>query len=605
MNRRLIICIAILCSVVSNIHAQDDAGYTERVNQYVAKYKGLAMEEQKRCGMPAAVILAQAILETEAGSSELVKGANNHFGIKCKTGWKGETFTHTDDKEDECFRKYKTVLESYKDHSDYLKNTPRYASLFKLSVTDYAAWAIGLKQCGYATNPIYAQKLIGFIEDYHLQEYTYAVLNSKSNSYSELIAQDEKERKDTLRPKIPVSTPIDTFAFKKIKKAKDTMLIAKVADSATQKMASFVKKDSTYSRAITNIPVNQTIVKQADTVAVIKDTVSKTILTKTDTGGQVPANINATAAANSLKGTDSVKKNSVSKTLTMHGLKAFYAHKGDMLLEAAVKYNIRYAKLLEINDLPDAPLEKDMYIYLEKKPTEGTHPSHIVQSGETLQEISQIECIQLKRLMAYNDLEPGDMPAVGAKLFLKQVALKKPPLVNANAPHKNISVSADTVNKAQTKIPDNYITKPATEETPLPVSPAAPVAMAAPASGNGADDTIKAPGSLSESQQDKLTQLKSKLDKVVYSADTLAPVEAMQAAQMQQGNTETPQAAQPEQARVIKIVSDSANYYTVKDGDTIYNIAHRFNITMRQLNSWNNLDPDSGIKKGMKLKVKE
>ncbi|MEX1202231.1 MAG: glucosaminidase domain-containing protein, partial [Ferruginibacter sp.] len=134
-------------------------------------YKGAAIAQMKRLGVPASIILAQGILETEAGNSDLVKKSNNHFGIKCKSSWTGESVRHTDDAPNECFRKYQSAMESYQDHSDYLYNSPRYASLFKLTSTDYKGWAYGLKKAGYATNPRYPQILISNIEKYNLQQY--------------------------------------------------------------------------------------------------------------------------------------------------------------------------------------------------------------------------------------------------------------------------------------------------------------------------------------------------------------------------------------------------------------------------------------------------
>lgn len=139
--------------------------------EYIAMYKDAAIAEMQRVGIPASVTLAQGILETESGNSDLVKKSNNHFGIKCKSTWKGESVTHTDDAPDECFRKYPTALDSYKDHSDYLRNTPRYADLFKLAPGDYKGWAYGLRKAGYATNPKYPQIVISNIEKYNLQQY--------------------------------------------------------------------------------------------------------------------------------------------------------------------------------------------------------------------------------------------------------------------------------------------------------------------------------------------------------------------------------------------------------------------------------------------------
>ncbi len=144
------------------------------VEEYVQTYKEAAIAQMKRLGVPASIILAQGILETESGNSDLVKQSNNHFGIKCKSNWTGMSVSHTDDAPNECFRKYATADESYRDHSDYLFNTPRYASLFELSPTDYKGWAYGLKKAGYATNPRYPQILISNIERYNLQQFNAA-----------------------------------------------------------------------------------------------------------------------------------------------------------------------------------------------------------------------------------------------------------------------------------------------------------------------------------------------------------------------------------------------------------------------------------------------
>jgi LysM repeat protein len=142
--------------------------------QYIATYKDLAIREMKRMGVPAAITLAQGILETESGNSDLVKKSNNHFGIKCKTNWTGESVTHDDDAAGECFRLYKTAEDSYRDHSNFLRGNTRYSNLFRLDVKDYKGWAYGLKKDGYATNPGYPQILIRHIEQYNLQQYTLA-----------------------------------------------------------------------------------------------------------------------------------------------------------------------------------------------------------------------------------------------------------------------------------------------------------------------------------------------------------------------------------------------------------------------------------------------
>jgi Mannosyl-glycoprotein endo-beta-N-acetylglucosaminidase/LysM domain len=139
---------------------------------YVNTYKALAMAEMQRSGVPAAITLAQGLHETEAGTSDLVKSSNNHFGIKCREDWKGEVVYHDDDRRGECFRSYATAADSYRDHSDFLRLSSRYAFLFTLDPADYEGWAYGLKKAGYATNIRYSQILIKLVKEYNLQQYT-------------------------------------------------------------------------------------------------------------------------------------------------------------------------------------------------------------------------------------------------------------------------------------------------------------------------------------------------------------------------------------------------------------------------------------------------
>lgn len=135
--------------------------------EFIRKYKHIAVKEMERTGIPASITLAQGILESGCGLSELAQNANNHFGIKCHD-WEGATYHMDDDEEDECFRKYKNPEQSWIDHSAFLTGRPRYAALFDLPTTDYKAWARGLKAAGYATNPKYADLLIKIIEEEEL-----------------------------------------------------------------------------------------------------------------------------------------------------------------------------------------------------------------------------------------------------------------------------------------------------------------------------------------------------------------------------------------------------------------------------------------------------
>jgi LysM repeat protein len=146
-----------------------DAGRISR-DEYIRMHAADAVSDMQKTGVPASITLAQALLESDDGNSSLAKEANNHFGIKC-ANWSGKAVYQDDDKRNECFRKYNSVLESYDDHSDFLRTRDRYAFLFELDRTDYKGWARGLKKAGYATNPQYANLLIKIIEDNNLQAF--------------------------------------------------------------------------------------------------------------------------------------------------------------------------------------------------------------------------------------------------------------------------------------------------------------------------------------------------------------------------------------------------------------------------------------------------
>lgn len=162
-------CLAALfCTLFINysLSAQQNSAY----NEYIQKYKSLAIDQMQRHRIPASITLSQGLLESAAGKSTLATEAHNHFGIKVGTGWTGPYVVRDDDAKGEHFRKYKTDAESFEDHSIFLQK-PRYASLFQLNIMDYKGWARGLKACGYATSPTYADNLISIIENYRLYQY--------------------------------------------------------------------------------------------------------------------------------------------------------------------------------------------------------------------------------------------------------------------------------------------------------------------------------------------------------------------------------------------------------------------------------------------------
>ncbi len=147
--------------------------------RYIEKYKNMAIDQMNRYRIPASITLAQGLCESAAGQSRLAREAHNHFGIKVGTGWNGPYIVMADDRPNDRFRKYKNDAESFEDHSRFLCNNQRYASLFQLKITDYKGWAHGLKRCGYATNPNYAPMLISMIERYNLTQFD----NSRSGKH--------------------------------------------------------------------------------------------------------------------------------------------------------------------------------------------------------------------------------------------------------------------------------------------------------------------------------------------------------------------------------------------------------------------------------------
>ena len=168
--RKIILFLTFLIGFIP-LHAQTEA-QQKLADAYLEKYAGFAVEEMLRSGVPASITLAQGMLESNYGRSELAVKANNHFGIQCHgDAWKGKRYEYMDAGELRQFRKYKSVLDSYEDHSNFLSKNKRYATLFELDMTDYKGWARGLKKAGYAEDPEYAEKLIRVVEMYGLDAY--------------------------------------------------------------------------------------------------------------------------------------------------------------------------------------------------------------------------------------------------------------------------------------------------------------------------------------------------------------------------------------------------------------------------------------------------
>jgi LysM repeat protein len=206
--RRLALIILMLASAMVSYGQSHQEKYIER-------YSVIAVSEMYRSGVPASITLAQGLLESGYGRSELALKSNNHFGIKCHNGWQGGKVYHDDDAKGECFRKYDDPEDSYRDHSDFLRYRDRYKFLFDYEVTDYKAWAYGLKKAGYATDPAYPKKLIRLIEDYKLYEY-----DKKPSSYGKMVRKQDGRKPSHKSPDKEVTPDVIPLAPSQIEQVK-------------------------------------------------------------------------------------------------------------------------------------------------------------------------------------------------------------------------------------------------------------------------------------------------------------------------------------------------------------------------------------------------
>jgi LysM repeat protein len=319
-------------------------------------YKGIAIKEMKRTGVPASITLAQAIVESGSGESNLAKKANNHFGIKCKTEWTGEKIYQDDDERNECFRVYPNADSSFIDHSNFLKYRPYYASLFELDPVDDTAWAYGLKKAGYATEKDYPTTLLKVIDLYELSQYNFP----------------ELEEEDS------ISTAKDTVV--KVVTIKDTVeKIVVVKDTVIK-----IVKDTVFK-----------------TTPLINNTISKDTAFKVTTEKEVLVNY------------------PVNKKFKINQVPAIWAAAGRSFIEIASTYNVMLFKLYAYNDMNEQDIvQRDQLLFLNEKKKESNKKIHIVKKGETLYEISQSEGIKLKALQSYNPTASNDNLKEGTTLYL-------------------------------------------------------------------------------------------------------------------------------------------------------------------------------------------
>ena len=412
---------------------------------YIDQYKDIAISEMKRTGIPASITLAQGIIESNSGESNLALNFKNHFGIKCKTDWKGETTYQDDDAKQECFRVYPNSNASYIDHSNFLKTRPNYAPLFELDPVDDSSWAYGLKKAGYATASDYPKKLLKVINDFELSQFNFPELAFYDD------ADTPSQKVDTSKKIAPIviadSVKTNLIKIDTVRKLEDTLIIkdttalsSKYIDTIQLSNVKGINNSDTIKitapKAMNGI--GSIAIEQVKDSAVKIDTVLAKDITKNnkviplkeasiiDTSKLITNTQNSAAKFEYPKG-----------KFKANQLLAIWAQAGSSFLDIANTYNIALYKLYGYNDLEETDLlAKDQILYLVPKRKEVSKKVHLVAAGETLYDISQNEGIQLNYLEAYNTGVTDKNLQVGSTLVLFKT--NEAPKIST-APIKSIS----------------------------------------------------------------------------------------------------------------------------------------------------------------------
>ena len=334
--------------------------------EYIKKYKQAAIREMQLYKIPASITLAQGMIESGCGKSVLAVDTRNHFGIKCQKEWTGDTYYYDDDEKNECFRKYNSVDESYRDHSLFLTTRKRYAALFTLPLNDYKGWAYGLKQAGYATNPDYPNILIRLIETNQLY-----LLDDTLN-----IAENIQPRADT---KVDESEKTSTPHKKKP-----------------------AVKGATYDA---NHELNQAINNDKNSI-----TNEGRILFRKNYSMPAPS------AFDVLYTTEKGRK-----VYENCGVPFIFAKKDDSWYTIAKEFRMMIFRVYTLNDLRDSDkLVPGQMIYLKSKKKKNEDETYKVKKGDSMYSIAQEKCIKLPLLLKYNNLVLGQEPAPGYVLKLQK-----------------------------------------------------------------------------------------------------------------------------------------------------------------------------------------
>ncbi len=414
----------------TKIHSDNnptDTKYDERdidMLKYIARYKSIAQREMKEFGIPASITIAQGILESQAGKSDLATKANNHFGVKCHSDWQGQKYLHDDDQIQECFRKYKNAEHSYVDHSRFLAHRKRYAFLFRLPKTDYEAWAKGLKKAGYATDPSYPDKLIYLIEKFNLSKLDKEVLEGMSIKVDNNTNKEKKGSKKFIY-EVKQGETLFTISSKfniPVKKIQEInnlndfdiyegQILVLTSDNEVNDNNSDNDKTNTTETPVDTSDQSQDNTKENE----VKEVVEQVVNTTEDTTA-----------------TENTQHPDVS---SIPEKERYEIKEGDTFFSLSKKFNISIDDLLSANNFDKStkinvgqiiriPLDKvqktvtNTNVSAPKTDTEDTAVYHIVKPGETLYRIHVNYGVSVPKLRKLNHLK-GNYIKVGQKIRVK------------------------------------------------------------------------------------------------------------------------------------------------------------------------------------------
>lgn len=429
------------------------------VEQYIQRHKQYAVAEMERMGIPASIKLAQAIQESQYGQSLAAIEANNHFGIKCHKGWTGQTYSKSTGEyaadgtygieQNACFRRYATVEDSYRDHSEFLASRANYASLFQLPTTDYEAWAEGLRQAGYATDPEYGKRLIKLIRQYNLSQYDRAVnsvflepitVNTPSHVSGQgntaATQQQLLQEVAQLRQRVEKLETVLVEAQKHLSYLNERQTMTQGQIESLRSVQVEIRDEMNDKAAALDQAIGQqyemvaNIQKNLDEVKAIQQSIIK--------ADPLRPFFNEDGTPKTQLDIFEVKHLNDADVAYVNGCRMTMILEGETMTQVALKFGLNPDEVLKINDLKVELSEYpvNFYVFLDKKATTSIDQTeaHVVQAGETMYMIAQKHGIRLARLYQMNLMKEGEEPAIGEFIFVHKTADKKPKLQSEVAP---------------------------------------------------------------------------------------------------------------------------------------------------------------------------